>query len=447
MSLLQDDLQITDPQISNLINKEQQRQKECLELIASENFTSRAVMQANGSILTNKYSEGLPKARYYGGNEHIDDIEVLCQQRALHAFNLDNTVWGVNVQSYSGSIANFAIYTALLEPKDRLMGLALSSGGHLTHGFQTPKSKVSASAIYFESHPYHVNPTTGLLDYDEIEKQVLEVKPKILICGASAYPRDWDYARLRTIANLTGAYLFADISHIGGLVATGEQNDPFPYCDIVSTTTHKTLRGPRAALIFYRKDPFEKKINNAVFPAMQGGPHNNAIAAVAVALKQVVTPEFKAYIQQVKKNAKVLAETLMNKGHKIVTDGTDNHLLLWDLRPLNINGSCFEKLCDAVNITLNKNTINGDTSAMNPNGVRIGTPALTSRSFVESDFEKVADFLDRCATLTQEVCAKYSTKSAKQILKILTEDDDIKKQVTLLRNEITQFASLFPLAV
>lgn len=306
-------------------------------------------MEANGSPLTNKYSEGLPGARYYGGNEYIDQVENVCRKRALQAFRLNPEEWGVNVQPYSGSTANFSALTALIQPHDRLMGLDLPSGGHLTHGWQTSKRKISSSSIYFESMPYQVNPGTGLIDYDRLEENASLFRPKLIICGASAYARDWEYAKLRKIADIHGAYLMADIAHIGGLVAGQEANNPFELCDVVTTTTHKTLRGPRAGLIFFRKkNDLENRVNNAVFPSCQGGPHNNTIAAVAVALKHAATPEFKQYAKQVRANAKALGEALIKYEYKLVTGGTDNHLILWDLRPLKLTGSKVEKICDMV---------------------------------------------------------------------------------------------------
>ncbi|KAJ2752359.1 glycine hydroxymethyltransferase shm1, partial [Coemansia sp. BCRC 34490] len=262
-------------------------------------------MEANGSALTNKYSEGLPGARYYGGNEYVDQLEVLCQKRALEAFKLDPSEWGVNVQPYSGSTANFAALTALLQPFDRLMGLDLPSGGHLTHGYQTDKKKISSSSIYFQSMPYRIDAETGIIDYDRLEENAQLFRPQLLICGASAYPRDWDYARMRKVADNHSAYLLCDMAHISGLVAAGEQESPFKFCDIVTTTTHKTLRGPRAGLIFFRKregedkkTSLETRVNQAVFPSCQGGPHNNTIAGIAVALKQAASPEFVQYAKQ-----------------------------------------------------------------------------------------------------------------------------------------------------
>ena len=296
-------LRDADNEVWKILNSEHERQSRGIELIASENFISMPVMEALGSCMTNKYSEGLPNARYYGGTKHIDEMELLCQKRALSLFGLcnghedDSAVgthdattgeWGVNVQPYSGSPANFAVYTALLKPHDRIMGLDLPSGGHLTHGYQTAKRKVSATSIYFESMPYRVHPITGLIDYDELEKLALLYKPKLIIAGASAYPRDWDYARMRSVADSVGAYLMADMAHIAGLVATKQCNSPFQYCDVVTSTTHKSLRGPRAGIIFYRKQ-WAEAINNAVFPALQGGPHNHQIGTKVKSISHAFT--------------------------------------------------------------------------------------------------------------------------------------------------------------
>jgi len=388
-----------DPVMYDLIEKEKCRQWHSLELIASENFTSKAVMDCLGSALTNKYSEGYAGHRYYGGNEIIDQIEGLCQERALAAYGLNPEEWGVNVQPYSGSPANFAVYTALLNPHDRIMGLDLPSGGHLTHGFYTyskaegTRKAVSATSVYFESLPYRVHPDTGLIDFESLASLAGLFKPALIVCGGSAYPRDWDYAQFRKIADDNGALLMMDMAHISGLVATQEANNPFDVCDIVTTTTHKSLRGPRAGMIFYRKDArgFGPKIDQAVFPALQGGPHEHQIAGIATQLKEVMTPEFKAYIQQVKKNAVALSDTLKSKGYSIATDGTENHLILWDLRPQGITGSKIEKVCDAAHMTLNKNCVPGDRSAASPGGVRIGTPAMTTRGLVEADMVQIGE--------------------------------------------------------
>lgn len=441
-----------DPVVARLVSREALRQRRGLELIASENFTSRAVMDALGSVFTNKYSEGYPGARYYGGNQVVDDLEELTRKRALEAFKLDPTVWGVNVQPYSGSPANFAVYTALLEPHDRIMGLDLPSGGHLTHGFYTAKKRVSATSIYFESLPYKVNMKTGYIDYGALEEQARLFCPRCIIAGGSAYPREWDYGRFRQIADESSAYLLVDMAHISGLVATGCAASPFEYADVVSSTTHKSLRGPRAGIIFYRKVPrdsdrgagagvdLEAAINSAVFPSLQGGPHNHQIAGLAVQLREVVTPEFTEYSRQVVKNASALADRLMSLGYKLVTDGTDNHLVLWDLRPSNFSGSKAQILFDCCSITLNKNAVHGDKAAMNPGGVRLGTPALTSRGFIEKDFVKVADFLHRGIQIGLQIQERTGKKLVdfKPALESCKELED-------LRRDVETFADGFPM--
>ena len=403
-------------------------------------------MEALGSCLTNKYSEGYPGKRYYGGNEVVDKIENLCIARALAAFDLDTTKWGVNVQPYSGSPANFEVYTALLQPHDRIMGLDLPSGGHLTHGFYTATKKVSATSVYFESFPYKVDPSTGLVDYVKLREVAKTFRPKILICGGSAYARDWDYTTLRSIADEVGAILMCDMAHFAGLVAAKLLRNPFEFCDVVTSTTHKTLRGPRSGIIFFRKDSrdFENKIAQAVFPGCQGGPHNHQIAAIAVQMKEVATDSYRAYAKQVQSNARVLAAALVEKGYELVSGGTDTHLVLWDLRKTGLGGSKLQVLCDAVDITLNKNSVPGDVSALSPGGVRVGAPAMTSRGCKDADFQQIAAFLDDAVKLGLEInaaaiAANAGTKDAGKALLVHFEATmpkfagriaDLKKRVS-----------------
>ncbi|KJH46284.1 glycine hydroxymethyltransferase [Dictyocaulus viviparus] len=405
-NILKDPVSVVDPEVFEIMKNvgfftypfasphEKRRQRSGLELIASENFTTKAVMDALGSSMCNKYSEGYPGVRYYGGNEFIDQMELLCQKRALEVFGLDPELWGVNVQPLSGCPANFAVYTAIVEPNGRIMGLDLPDGGHLSHGFFTPARKVSATSIFFQSMPYKVDTKTGLIDYDRIEENAMLFRPKVLIAGVSCYARHLDYARFRSIANKCGAYLMADMAHISGLVAAGLIPSPFEYADIVTTTTHKSLRvrstNAKGEKVMY---DLEEKIAAAVFPGLQGGPHNHTITGIAVALKQCLSQEFVNYARQILLNARALAAKLVDLGYTLATGGTDNHLCLVDLRPKGIEGAKAERILDMVNITCNKNTCPGDVSALRPGGIRLGTPALTSRGFTEKDFEQVALFI------------------------------------------------------
>lgn len=431
--MFSNNLKNTDVEISNLINEEFERQKNNIELIASENFTSKAVIECLGSVLTNKYSEGRPNRRYYGGNQIIDKIEKLCETRALNAFDLDPNIWNVNVQPYSGSPANFAVYTGLLQPGDKILALDLKSGGHLSHGYKTYKKKISATSKYFDTEFYYVN-KDGYINYKEIEEKAIKFKPKIIICGASAYPRDYDYLKFREICDKVGALLMSDIAHISGLVVTKEMNNPFEYSDIVTSTTHKTLRGPRSGIIFCKKK-YSLDINNAVFPGLQGGPHNHQIAALAVQLKEVQTENFHKYIIKVKENAKFLSKKLIEKGFNVCTNGTDNHLLLISLKNFDITGSKMEKVCELVNISLNKNCIPGDTSALKPNGIRIGTPCMTTRGMDKDGWNRLSCWLKECV----DICIERQNKLGRK-LKNWSENIEKDLRIVKLRDEIINYA-------
>lgn len=391
-----------DQIIFDLIDKEENRQKTGIELIASENFASKQVMEAAGSVLTNKYAEGLPGKRYYGGCEVVDEIEQLAIDRAKKLFGAS---WA-NVQPHSGAQANAAVFLACLNAGDSILGFDLSHGGHLTHG-----SPVNFSGKLYQPNFYGVEEETGTIDYDKVEAKALEVKPKLLICGASAYSRDWDYERLRDIADQVGAILLADISHPSGMIARGLLNDPLEFCHIVTTTTHKTLRGPRGGLILMREDfdnPFGIKtpkgelrkmsalLDSGVFPGTQGGPLEHIIAAKAVAFEEALSDEYMTYILQVKQNASVMAEEFVNRGYKIISGGTDNHMMLIDLRNKDLTGKVAEETLGKVDITINKNMVPFDTrSPFVTSGMRIGTAAITTRGLGKDDMKKIVSFIDK----------------------------------------------------
>lgn len=378
---------ISDLPILKNIKNEESRQRFGIELIASENYVSKDVLEALGSILTNKYSEGYPKKRYYGGNEYIDEIELLAIERAKELFHVDH----VNVQPYSGSPANLAVHLAFLQPGDRTMGMDLAAGGHLTHGF-----KVSISGKYFDSVSYGVD-QDGYIDYEKVMELAKEHKPKLIWCGASAYPRIIDFKKFREIADEVGAVLVADVAHIAGLIVAGEHPSPVPYVDVVTTTTHKTLRGPRGAMIMC-KEEYGEQIDKAVFPGLQGGPHNHVTAGIAIALKEASTEEFKKYAKQVVLNSKKLAEVLMDKGYSLVSNGTDNHLMLVDVTKIDpeFAGGQASDVLGKIGITVNKNAIPFDPrKPWDPSGIRIGTAAITSRGLAEREMVQIADFIDK----------------------------------------------------
>ena len=384
-----------DPELFQAISDEVNRQREHIELIASENFVTPAVMEAMGSPLTNKYAEGYPSKRYYGGCQYVDVAENLARERAKQLFGAEHA----NVQPHSGAQANTAVYFAMLQPGDTVLGMNLSHGGHLTHG-----SPVNISGKYFNFVPYGVDEVTGVIDYDVVRNLAKEHQPKLIVAGASAYPRAIDFAKLREIADEVGAMLMVDMAHIAGLVAAGEHMSPVPYADFVTTTTHKTLRGPRGGMILC-KEQYAKAIDKAIFPGTQGGPLMHVIAAKAVCFREALQPEFKTYQQQIVKNAKALENAFRANDIKMVSDGTDNHLILMDLTNTERTGKEMEALLGACNITVNKNTIPGEKlSPMVTSGVRVGTPAVTTRGMVESDMELIAGFIKRVLVGGESVC-------------------------------------------
>lgn len=407
-----DKLAIADPELNGYINEELNRQRNKIELIASENFVTPAVMEAMGTVLTNKYAEGYPGHRYYGGCEYVDKVETLAIERAKKLFNAKFA----NVQAHAGANANLAVYFAFLQPGDTIMGMNLSQGGHLSHG-----SPVNISGKYFKVVPYGVNKETEVIDYDEMEKIAKEHQPKIIVAGASAYPRVIDFARVAEIAHSLGALFMVDMAHIAGLVAAGLHPSPMPYADVVTTTTHKTLRGPRGGLILTNNEEYAKAINKSIFPGVQGGPLMHVIAAKAVAFGEALKPEFKEYQENIVKNAKAFAEALVKEGFRLVSGGTDNHLVLVDVRGQGLTGKVAEHLLDEVGITCNKNTIPFDpASPFVTSGLRLGTPAATTRGFNEDDFREIAAIIGlvlnnpedaakhaEAAKRVAALCAKY----------------------------------------
>ncbi|KAI0424122.1 serine hydroxymethyltransferase-like protein [Xylaria sp. FL1042] len=452
-------LERVDPTVFRLLQQEESRQKCCLNLIASENFMSSAVREALGSVVQNKSSEGYPGARYHSCCENIDRIERLCQSRALEAFDLHPEEWGVNVQSMSGSNANLYVYSALLECHDRIMGLDLSHGGHLTHGYRKGRKKISKISKYFETLSYYLDSRTGRIDYDGLEVLAEQYQPRIIVAGTSAYSRLIDYRRIKQITSKVGAYLMSDISHISGLIASGLVPSPFEHSDIVTSSTAKLLQGPRGGIIFYRQETkgtgigsIEHAINSSVFPGHQSSPHNNTSAALAVALRQALTPEFKEYQKQVLLNAKALADTLVDLGYSLASGGTDTHLVLLDLKPHGIDGARIERVLELLGVATNRNMLHGDTSAKEPSGLRIGSPAMTARGVGYQGFVKVAKLIDCAVGVTRKlsVLAQEHATSAgekeptnlKHFLRFLEENDDHEMMVGL-RAEISSWVEQF----
>ena len=436
------DLKQTDPEIFNLIKKEEKRQTEVLEMIPSENYASRAVRSALGTVLTNKYSEGYPKKRYYQGNKVIDEVEILAEERAKKLFGVPY----VNVQPLSGSPANLAVYVALLEPlKDKIMGLSLSFGGHLTHG-----QPQSITGQYYKSVLYELG-KDGYLDYDAIEKMAVREKPKIIVCGFTAYPRTIDFKRFGEIADKVGAYLLADISHVAGLVVAGVHPDPVPYAHVITTTTHKTLRGPRGALIMatekgLQKDPdLGKKIDSAIIPGIQGGPHDDQTAAIAVCLKEASEPEFKTYCQRVVKNSKVLVAELVKKGFDLVSGGSDNHLILIDLRNKVVNGSIAALALETANIVVNKNSVPFDEGPpFYPAGIRLGTPVITTRGMKEAEMIKIATWFAEVVDEIKEERLPKEKEERKAFMKEFRNRVSKNKNLLRVAEEVKKLTSRFP---
>ena len=433
--------------IFELIKKEEDRQRDTLMMIPSENYTYPEVRQAVGSVLMQKYAEGQPKKRYYQGNGIVDEIEELCEERVLKVFKLNSEKWSANVQAYSGSPANLAVYNALLSPGDKIMAMYLPDGGHLSHGWQMPDKKITFVSKIFDVSFYHVDPKTKVFDYDKIEKQALIFKPKILISGGTAYPSEIDHKKMAQIAKKVGAYYLADIAHEAGLVAGGANKSPFPYADVVTMTTHKTLRGPRGAIIICRKE-YEEAIDSSVFPGLQGGPHLHSIAGIAVALEKAMTPGFKKYASQVVKNARYLAKIFADSGLDVVSGGTEKHLVLVDLTKSKANGAVVAYAHEIAGIVINKNTTPFDPmTPFYPSGIRFGTPAITARGMKEKEMKTITGWMLKIIDYISPYKLPGNKEARNTFMKAFKEK--IKKDELLLgiAEEVKNFCQKFPVPV
>ena len=430
--------------VFDLIKAEEKRQKETLMLIPSENYTYKEVRKALGSVLVHKYAEGQVGKRYYQGNSVIDSVEKLCKDRAIKAFNLDDSVWGVNVQPLSGSPANLAVYNGILNPGDRIMGMYLPDGGHLSHGWQLPGKKVTIVSKFWDIDFYHVDPHTRVFDYNVIAKQARTSKPKLLISGGTAYPREIDHKRMGSIAHSVGAYYMADIAHEAGLVATGVNSSPFPFADVVTMTTHKTLRGPRGAMIFAHKELIDA-IDSSVFPGIQGGPHEHTIAGIAVALGEAMKPAFVRYAKQVVANAQVLAKLLADAGYDVVSGGTDKHLVLLDMRKTGENAWVVAWALEFAGIVVNRNTVPYDTgSSMYPSGIRLGTPAITTRGMREKEMKSIGRWIGEVIREVSHYRLPENKETRVEFVKKVKKDLAKNKKLRSIARSVATLAARFP---
>lgn len=433
-----------EDQIFELIAKEKKRQQDTLMMIPSENYTYPEVREAVGSVLMHKYSEGYPGKRYYQGQSIADEIERLCQNRALEAFNLDPEIWGVNVQPYSGTPANLAVFNALLTPGDTIMPMYLLDGGHLSHGWSYKNNKITLTSKIYNIEFYHVENETNVFDYRKIALRASQIKPKLIISGGTAYPREIDHRRMGKIAHREGAYYMADVAHEAGLIAAGVQNSPFADADIVTMTTHKTLRGPRGALIFARRELMDV-INESVFPGLQGGPHMHTIAGIAVALEKTQSSEFKRYAAQTIENAKYLAQLLRSKGFDVLTGGTEKHLVLIDLREKKTNGWFVAWALESAGIIVNRNTIPADTgSPYYPSGLRLGTPALTARGMREREMKQIADWIDEVVSISGEHKLPLDKDERQDYLREYKEEIKRNNRLREIADEVKELCSKYP---